>query len=92
MYVVLPKMTRYGEIYYITFTDVFSRFFYVYLMKHKLEAYENFKLFQSEVENQLNKRIKVVRSDGGGEYVSPYAEFCVKKRIHHEFTSPYSPQ
>nr|KAJ0208644.1 hypothetical protein LSAT_V11C400177410 [Lactuca sativa] len=63
-------MSRYGERYYITFTDDFSRFGYVYLMKHKHEAFEKFKLFQSEVENQLDKTIKILRSDRGGEYLS----------------------
>ena len=63
-------MSRYGERYYITFIDDFSRFGYVYLMKHKHEAYEKFKLFQSEVESQLDKTIKILRSDRGGEYLS----------------------
>ncbi|GJU47575.1 retrovirus-related pol polyprotein from transposon TNT 1-94 [Tanacetum coccineum] len=30
--------------------------------------------------------------DRGGEYVSPFAELCVKHGIRHEFTAPYSPQ
>ena len=37
--------SRYGDKYYITFTDDFSRYGYVYLMKHKSEAFEMFKLF-----------------------------------------------
>ena len=49
-------------------------------------------MYKNEVENQLNKKIKVVRSDRGGEYVSPYAEFCAQNGIRHEFTAPYSPQ
>ncbi len=39
-------------------------------MKHKSETFEKFKEFQKEVENQLNKRIKHLRSDQGGEYLS----------------------
>ncbi|GKG13273.1 pol polyprotein, partial [Tanacetum coccineum] len=46
----------------------------------------------TEVENQLGKKIKVVRSDRGGEYVAPFAELCAKHGIRHEFTAPYSPQ
>ena len=34
----------------------------------------------------------VVRSDRGGEYVSPFADRCAKHGIRHEFTAPYSPQ
>nr|GEX99853.1 zinc finger, CCHC-type [Tanacetum cinerariifolium] len=43
---------------------------YVYLLKHKHEVFENFKVFKSEVELQLGKKIKALRSDRGGEYLS----------------------
>ena len=39
-------------------------------MKHKSETFEKFKEFQSEVENHRNKKIKFLRSDRGGEYLS----------------------
>ena len=39
-------------------------------MKQKSEAFEKFKQFQSEVENHRNKKIKFLRSDRGGEYLS----------------------
>nr|GEY30711.1 zinc finger, CCHC-type [Tanacetum cinerariifolium] len=56
------------------------------------EAIDNFVLYKTEVENQLGRKIKVVRSDRGGEYVSPLVELCAKHEIRHEFTAPYSPQ
>ncbi|GKA49185.1 retrotransposon protein, putative, ty1-copia subclass [Tanacetum coccineum] len=58
----------------------------------KDEAIDKFILYKFEVENQLGQKIKVVRSDRGGEDVSPLADLCVKHRIRHEFTAPYSPQ
>jgi len=42
---------RGGFSYFITFTDDFSRYGYVYLMRHKYESFEKFKEFKSEVEN-----------------------------------------
>ncbi|KAJ9545029.1 hypothetical protein OSB04_024736 [Centaurea solstitialis] len=63
-------VARGGYRYFITFTDDFSRYGYVYLMRHKSESYERFKEFQNEVQNQLDKRIKFLRSDRGGEYLS----------------------
>ena len=39
-------------------------------MKHKSETFEKFKEFQSEVENHRNKKIKFLRSDRRGEYLS----------------------
>jgi len=78
--------------YFITFIDDSTKYCYVYLLKSKDEALEKFIIYKNEVENQPNKKIKVVRSDKGGEYVSPYAEFCSQHGIIHEFTAPYSPQ
>ena len=40
----------------------------VYPIKERSEALDKFKIFKAEVENQLDKRIKIVRSDCGGEY------------------------
>nr|GEV43443.1 RNA-directed DNA polymerase, eukaryota [Tanacetum cinerariifolium] len=54
---------RQGASYFVTFTDDFSRYGYVYLLKHKHEVFETFKVFQKEVENQLGKTIKSLRSD-----------------------------
>ena len=53
---------------FITFTDNYSRFCYIYPIKERSEALDKFKIFKTEVENQHNLMIKVVRSDHGGEY------------------------
>ncbi|KAI3755706.1 hypothetical protein L1987_55512 [Smallanthus sonchifolius] len=84
--------TRGGNKYFITFIDDSTRYCYVYLLKSKDEAIDKFILFKAEVENQLNRKIKKVRSDRGGEYVSPFVELCEKDGIIHELTPPYSPQ
>nr|GFB69002.1 zinc finger, CCHC-type [Tanacetum cinerariifolium] len=49
-------MSRQGASYFVTFTDDFSRYGYVYLFNHKHEVFETFKVFQKEVENQLGLR------------------------------------
>ncbi|GJS06527.1 retrotransposon protein, putative, ty1-copia subclass [Tanacetum coccineum] len=59
--------SREGANYYVTFTDDFSRYGYVYLIKHKHEVFEMLKTFQNEVEIQLEKTIKTLRSDRGGD-------------------------
>ncbi|GJV30047.1 zinc finger, CCHC-type containing protein [Tanacetum coccineum] len=58
----------------------------------KDEAIDKFVLYETEVKNQLGKKIKVVRSDRGDEYMSPFANLCVKHGIRHEFTAHCSPQ
>nr|GEW66348.1 hypothetical protein [Tanacetum cinerariifolium] len=86
-------MSRQGASYFVTFTNDFSRYGYVYLLKHKHEVFETFKVFQKEVENQLGKTIKSLRSDRGGEYMSQ--EFLDHLKYHgiiaHR-TPPYTPQ
>nr|GFB02229.1 retrotransposon protein, putative, Ty1-copia subclass [Tanacetum cinerariifolium] len=66
----LRYVSKKGASYFITFTDDYSRYSYVYLLNHKHEVFETFKVFKSEVENQLGKTIKAIRSDRGGEYIS----------------------
>ena len=84
--------TRGGNKYSITFVDDSMKYCYVYLLKSKDEAIEKFALYKKEVENQLNRKIKVLRNDRGGEYDAPFGEFCVQHKIIHEVTAPHSPQ
>jgi hypothetical protein len=41
----MSSMARGGFPYFITFTDDFSRYGYMYLIRHKLESFEKFKEF-----------------------------------------------
>ncbi|GKB31051.1 retrotransposon protein, putative, ty1-copia subclass [Tanacetum coccineum] len=63
-------VSRQGASYFVTFTNDFSHHGYVYLLKRKHEVFETFKVFKKEVENQLGKIIKSLRSNRGGEYMS----------------------
>ncbi|GJZ45546.1 retrotransposon protein, putative, ty1-copia subclass [Tanacetum coccineum] len=86
-------VSREGASYFITFTDDFGRYCYVYLMKHKYEVFETFKVFQNEVENQLDKKIKAIRSDRGGKYLShEFVNHMKSCGIVSKLTPPYTPQ
>ena len=61
---------RGGYEYFITFTDDYSRYGYLYLMKKKFEALDKFKEFKAKSYKQLERRIKSLCSDRGGEYIS----------------------
>ena len=63
-----------GKSFFVTFIDDFSRYGYVYLISHKSEALERFKIFKTEVEKQLGKVIKISRSDRGGEYYGKHGD------------------
>ncbi|GKD49738.1 retrotransposon protein, putative, ty1-copia subclass, partial [Tanacetum coccineum] len=72
-------VSRQGANYCVTFTDDFSRYGYVYLLKHKHEVFDTFKVFQKEVKNQLGKTIKSLRSNREG---------CPKETIGYSFYNP----
>jgi transposase InsO family protein len=77
----------------MTFIDDATHFCYVYLLNSKDEALDYFKIYKAEVENQLEKKSKRLRSDRGGEHFSTeFSQFCANNGIIHERTPPYSPQ
>ncbi|KAD6119012.1 hypothetical protein E3N88_10283 [Mikania micrantha] len=81
------------ERYFVLFIDDYSRYAYVYLMKHKHETFEKFKEFQNEVENQLGKTIKALRSDRGGEYLGlEFINHLKERGIVSQPTPPDTPQ
>src|SRR4051812_25598024 len=89
----ISTTARGGYHYFITFTDDFSRYGYVYLMRHMSETFEKFKEFQSEVENQRGKKIKALRSDRGGEYLShEFNDHLKSCGIVPQLTPPGTPQ
>ena len=58
-----------------------------------MKPFDKFKLFKAEVENQKEKKIKMVRSDRGGEYFSnDFDTFCEEHGIIHQRSAPFTPQ
>jgi hypothetical protein len=51
---------------FITFTDDYSRYRYIYPIKERSEALDKFKIFKAETENQHDIKIKIVKSDRVG--------------------------
>jgi len=44
------------------------------------------------IENLYGRRIKILRSDNGGEYTSgDFTDFCKEVGIKREYTIPYNP-
>ncbi|GJU56661.1 retrotransposon protein, putative, ty1-copia subclass [Tanacetum coccineum] len=66
---------------------------YVYLLKHKHEVFETFKVFQKEVEKSIGKILKSLRSDRRGEYMSQeFLDHLKEHGIIAHRTPPYTPQ
>ena len=90
-----------GEKYFITFTDDFSRYGYIYLLHDKSQSVNALEIYIKEVERQLDKKVKIIRSDRGGEYYGkydesgqcpgPFAKFLEKHGICAQYTMPGTP-
>ena len=62
-------------------------------MRRKFETFEKFKKFRVDVENQLGKRIKAIRSDCGGEYLfGDFKDYLTQNGIVSQLTAPGTPQ
>jgi transposase InsO family protein len=73
--------------------DDYSRLTWVAFLKEKAEAFEKFKIFKALNENQTSNRLKAVRSDRGGKFMSSnFKEVCDKHGIKREYTILGTPQ
>jgi hypothetical protein len=60
-------LTKGEKRYFMTLIDYATRFCYVYLLRTKDGALDYFKIYKAKVENQLERKIKHLRSDRGGD-------------------------
>jgi hypothetical protein len=82
-----------GSFYFLTFIDDFSRKIWIYFLRHKFKTFAKFNEFKEEAEKPSGKYIKVLRSDGGGEYnANEFANFYKSQGIIMQCTSRYTPQ
>jgi transposase len=81
------------SMYYVSFIDNFFHKTLIYFLKTKDEVFSRFREFKALVENQIGKKIKVLRSKNGGEYTSKeFKGFYKEVGIKREVTIPYKPQ
>ncbi|KAJ0620998.1 putative RNA-directed DNA polymerase [Helianthus annuus] len=85
--------SRDGFKYFLTVVDDYSRVVWCYLLKSKIEVFENIESFYELILTQFKKRVKVFRSDNGTEFVNHKMDmFCKSKGILHQTTCAYTPQ
>ncbi|GAU22960.1 hypothetical protein TSUD_247040 [Trifolium subterraneum] len=82
-----------GNRYFVSFFYDHNRKLWTYLIKRKSEVFDVFKKFKAMAEKQSDHKLKVLKTDGGGEYVSnAFSEYCEAEGIMHEVIPPYTPQ
>jgi hypothetical protein len=75
--VLVPSLGK--SVYYVSFIDDLSRNTWIYFLRNKFEVFDRFKEFKDLVENQTKKKIKVSRTDNGGEFCGNEFEEFYKK-------------
>ena len=81
-----------GYSYWITFIDDYSRKTWIYFLKSNSEVFERFWEFKTLVENQIGKKIRVLRTDNRDEYTSnEFMEYCSAEGIKKELIVPHTP-
>ncbi|GJT24067.1 putative ribonuclease H-like domain-containing protein [Tanacetum coccineum] len=79
--------------YCLVVTDDYSRFSWVFFLTTKDETSEILKNFIKEVENLVDKKVKIIRSDNGTEFKNKVMdEFCREKGIKREYSVARTPQ
>jgi transposase InsO family protein len=93
VYGPMPVESVGGARYYVGFTDDCSRWSDVFCTKRKSDVLECFIRWQGRVERQTGRKIRVLRSDNGGEYMSmEFSKHLEQSGIRHELSVPYNPQ
>jgi hypothetical protein len=88
-----PVTAHNGTKYYVSFIDDFSRFTWFFPLKHKSEVLPTFIHFKSTIENLLSHKLKIIRTDCGGEYTdTAFQNFCSTNGIFHQFSCPHTHQ
>lgn len=89
----MQNTTPGGNKYFLTLIDDYSRYCTVFFLASKDMAYEKIKQFIEQSENQLGKRLKILRTDRGGEFVNKQMQqYFKEKGIIHQLTAPYTPE
>jgi hypothetical protein len=77
--------------YYVSFIDDFSKFTWIYLLKHKSDVFQKFKEFQTLVEWLFDKKILAIQTDWGGEY-QKLNSYLKELGISHHVSCPHAHQ
>ncbi|GKA62825.1 putative ribonuclease H-like domain-containing protein [Tanacetum coccineum] len=79
--------------YCLVVTDDYSRFSWVFFLRTKDETSEILIDFIKEIENLVDKKVKIIRSDNGTEFKNHVMnEFCREKGIKREYSVARTPQ
>ena len=75
------------------YVDDFSRKCWIFFLQKKDQTFSNFCDFKALVEKDTRNKVKALKSDNCGEYISnEFNKFCTKEGIQRELIAPHNPQ
>ena len=78
--------------YFILFIDNYTRMTWVYILREKLQVFENFKKFKARDEKESGRHIKKIRSDRDKEYTSKeFDKYYEDEGLEHQLTIQCTP-
>ena len=79
--------------YFILFVDDYSRMMTIMYLKETSEVFQKFKWYLARVEKEIGKRLKCLRSDKGGEFISnEFNNFCIERGIKRQVSATGTPE
>ena len=88
-----PVQTSAHSRYYVSFTDDFTRFTKLYLLKLKSDTFDSYQAYEAWLSTQHDMKIKCLRLDRGGEYMSEeFTKYLKLKGTEHHITVHDTPE
>ena len=89
---ITPKSAG-GAEYFLTFTDDKTWYVLVYALKQKSEVFSKFCEWRALVEKSSGHKLKTLRTDNGGEFMSnKFQDYLKAEGVKHELTVPKTPE
>jgi hypothetical protein len=89
-----PFVVGYGGfLYFMLLVDDYSRYTFVFFLKHRNDALMYFKQYRVAVERFLKEQVAAIRVDNAPEFIEgEFATYCAEEGIQYEKTVPDASQ
>ncbi|GJW69991.1 zinc finger, CCHC-type containing protein [Tanacetum coccineum] len=89
----ISPATHSGKKLIFLLVDDCTRFMWAYFLTSKDQAFSTFKEFRQKIEMEMRMKVRMLRTDRGGEFTSnEFTKYCKENGIARQLTAPYSPQ
>ncbi|GJX59588.1 zinc finger, CCHC-type containing protein [Tanacetum coccineum] len=89
----ISPATHSGKKFIFLLVDDRTRFMWAYFLTSKDQAFSTFKEFRQQIEMEMRMKLRMLRTDRGGEYTSnEFTKYCKENGIARQLTAPYLPQ